>query len=223
MSTKFLVPLLQKLAGCRTAADVSGVAMDAAKVTFACRTGAALLLDEVLAPVERTYFGCREDDVEEYLEHWRPLDRVFPVVIARGVPMHNWQMYTEDEWHKDAGYNGYGRRLEIYHSMAAPIFGAHGRLTGVMNFCRRSDDRRFDETTLDMATAFSGFLSATLARVGGAAEIVDDHEPDGLAPRELQLARETVKQTLRRVYRKLEVSGRAEMAATLAARGILAP
>lgn len=37
--------------------------------------------------------------------------------------------------------------------------------------------------------------------------------------RALGIARETVKQTLRRVYRKLEVNGRAQMAATMAARG----
>jgi DNA-binding CsgD family transcriptional regulator len=33
------------------------------------------------------------------------------------------------------------------------------------------------------------------------------------------VARETVKQTLRRVYTKLGVSGRAQMASTMAARG----
>ena len=91
-----------------------------------------------------------------------------------------------------------------------------------------------------MASALSGFLSATLSRVAGAPDILDDGARDRLAPRELQvarlaaagrnnveialelgLARETVKQALRRVYGKLEVSGRAPMAATLAARGLL--
>jgi DNA-binding CsgD family transcriptional regulator len=38
----------------------------------------------------------------------------------------------------------------------------------------------------------------------------------------LGIARETVKQTLRRVYRKLNVTGRAQMAAVLAQRGSLA-
>ncbi len=215
MSTKFLVPLLQKLARCRSATDVSGVAMDASKVAFASRIGAALILNESLAPTERVFFGCREDDLEEYIEHWRPHELVFPAVMARAVPVHNWQMYTEEQWQKDQVWTGYGRRLGIYHYMAAPIFGSQGHLVGVMNFCRRPGDPRFNDTTLDMAGAFSGFLSATLARVAGAAEVVDDSEFDGLAPRELQvarlaaagrnnveialelgLARETVKQTL---------------------------
>ena len=91
-----------------------------------------------------------------------------------------------------------------------------------------------------MAGAFSGFLSATLARVSGAATPIEEGIGDTLAPRELQvarlaahgrnnleiplelgIARETVKQALRRVYQKLDVVGRAQMAATLAARGLV--
>jgi DNA-binding CsgD family transcriptional regulator len=124
--------------------------------------------------------------------------------------------------------------------MSAPIFGSRGGLVGVLNFCRGPDDGRFDAKTLEMASALSGFLSATLSRIAGAVESVDDVVADRLAPRELRiarlaaagrnnleialelgLARETVKQTLGRVYRKLDVSGRAQMAATLATRGLL--
>jgi DNA-binding CsgD family transcriptional regulator len=238
VTTKALFPLLEKLARCRYDTDVNGVAMDAVKGTFACHIGATIFLDESLAVTERAFFGVRLEDVEEYEEHWRPLDRVFPAVISRAVPVHNWQMYREDEWLQDRAWLGYGRKHRIYHYLSAPIFGPRGRLTGVLNLCRRPHDCRFDETTVEMASAFSGFLSATLARVSGAEAFVDDHPPGRLAPREMQvarlaaaglnnveielavgIARETVKQTLRRVYRKLEVSGRAQMAATMASRG----
>jgi DNA-binding CsgD family transcriptional regulator len=240
VTTKLLSPLLQKLARCQKATDVSGVAIDAMRVTFASHLGAAVFLNESLAATERVFFGVRQDDVEEYEGHWRPQERVFPAVIARAVPVHNWQVYSEDEWAKDPVWTGYGRRLRIYNYMSAPIFGSQGRLVGVLNLCRRPFDKRFDATALEMASAFSGFLSATLSRVAGGAEIMDSYEPDGLAPRELQvarlaaagrnnveiglelgIARETVKQTLGRVYRKLGVSGRAPMAAMLAARGLL--
>jgi DNA-binding CsgD family transcriptional regulator len=147
-------------------------------------------------------------------------------------------VYREDEWLRDRAWLSYGRPHRIYHYLSAPIFGSRGRLTGVLNLCRRPQDRRFDETTVEMAGAFAGFLSATLARVSGKAAFVDDRPPGGLAPREMQvarlaaaghnnveialalgIARETVKQTLRRVYCKLEVNGRAQMAATMASRG----
>ncbi len=155
MSTKFLVPLLQKLARCRNVADVSGVAMDGAKSSFACRVGATILLDESLAPVERTCFGCRQDDVEEYLEHWRAVDRVFPEVIARATPVHNWQTYTKAEWHEDVGYNGYGRRLEILslHGVADLRFArqparSHQLLPPLPRSPLRRDDARNGERLL---------------------------------------------------------------------------
>jgi DNA-binding CsgD family transcriptional regulator len=198
------------------------------------------ILDATATPMQRSFFGVRTADVEEYEERWRPQERVFPAVLARAAPVHNWQLYREDQWQQDAVWTGYGRRLLIYHYMSAPIFGSHGQLSGVINLCRRPKDRPFDAAMLEMAGAFSGFLSATLARVSGAGTSIDEGIGDSLAPRELQvarlaargrnnveialelgIARETVKQTLRRVYQKLDVVGRAQMAATLAARGLV--
>ncbi len=89
-----------------------------------------------------------------------------------------------------------------------------------------------------MASSLGGFVSATFARV---AEAPAETAPaDSLSPREvpaarlaaggrnnleialqLRIARKTVKQTLRCVYRKLDVSGRAQMAATLVRRGLV--
>jgi DNA-binding CsgD family transcriptional regulator len=197
-----------------------------------------ILLDPSLVATERALFGVRQGDVEDYEDHWRPMDRVFTAVMARAVPVHNWQVFAEDEWHRDPAWLGYGRRHLIYHYMSAPIFGARGRLIGVFNLCRPPSSRRFDGKEIEKAAVFSGFLSATLARVSGAIPVVDDQAHDSLAPREIQvarlaaagrnnveialalgIARETVKQTLRRVYRKLDVTGRAQMAATLTARG----
>jgi len=237
MMASALFPSLEKLARCRAPSDVLGVAMDTVKTSFSCHLGAALFLDAAASPVDRACFGVRAADVEEYEEHWRPMDRVFPAVLARAAAVHNWQVFREDEWQKDVAWNGYGRRHLIYHYMSAPIFGSRGQLIGVINLCRRPKDRRFDAATLELAGAFSGFLSATFARVSGAAAPMDEALGDSLAPRELQvaslaahgrnnvqialelgIARETVKQTLRRVYRKLDVAGRAQMATALAAR-----
>jgi DNA-binding CsgD family transcriptional regulator len=216
--------------------------MDAAKGTFGCHLGAVLFLDPSLAATERALFGLHLDDIEEYENHWRPLDRIFLAVNARGVPVHTWQVFTEDEALRDPVWLGYARGHRIYHYLSAPIFGSRGRLLGVLNLCRRPHDRRFDTTTVEMASALAGFLSATLARVSGAEVFVDDHLGCPLTPREMQvarlaaagrnnveialtlgIARETVKQTLRRVYCKLDVSGRAKMAATMTARGWIRP
>jgi DNA-binding CsgD family transcriptional regulator len=122
--------------------------------------------------------------------------------------------------------------------MAAPLFGSRGNLAGMLTMCRRVGDRPFDAGVVASAAVFSGFLSATLARVTEAPVPRDELIGGPLAPRELQvarlaaagrnnleialelgLARETVKQTLRRVYTKLGVRGRAPMAARLTELG----
>lgn len=117
--------------------------------------------------------------------------------------------------------------------MSGPLYG-HGRLAGLVNFCRKRGQAAFTEDELARAASFCGFLSVSLVslpRYGQA-------EPLSLTPRERQialaaasgknnpaiaeelgLARETVKQALRRVYAKLDISGRAAMAAMLVKRG----
>jgi DNA-binding CsgD family transcriptional regulator len=118
--------------------------------------------------------------------------------------------------------------------MAAPLYG-HGHLAGILSLCRRRHNTEFGDRDIELATIFGGYISASLATLPRNAEA----EPVLLTIRERQIAllaaqgattprspassesRETVKQALRRVYSKLDVSGRAEMATTLAKRGWL--
>jgi DNA-binding CsgD family transcriptional regulator len=223
---------------CRTPSDVGGVAVDAARRALGTHTCGAIFLDESWRSTERTLCGMRDADFEEWDQHWRPLERVFPTALARAVPVHNWQVYREDEWKGARPYLEFGKRLQIYHYMSAPIFGSRGTVVGALNFCRRPQDRPFDGNAIATAIALSGFVSATLARVTELSTAVAEPAVI-LSYRELQaarlaaagrnnleialqlgIARETVKQTLRRVYRKLEVSGRAQMAAKLVLHGL---
>jgi DNA-binding CsgD family transcriptional regulator len=237
MSLQALYPFLPRLADCRTQSQVAGVAVDAARHAFGTHTCGAIFLDETWRSTERALYGMRDKDFDEWDQQWRPIERVFPAMLARAAPVHNWQVYREDEFRSSLPYVEMGKRLLLYHYMSAPIFGSRGTLAGALNFCRRPQDRPFDVHALAMASALSGFVSATLARV------TESPMPEGrsyavLSYRELQvarlaaagrnnleialqvgIARETVKQTLRRVYRKLGVSGRAQMASTMTARG----
>jgi DNA-binding CsgD family transcriptional regulator len=238
MSIQALHPFLPRLAHCRTQSEVGGVAVDAARRAFGTHTCGAIFLDESWRSTERAIHGMRDKDFDEWDQRWRAIERVFPAMLARAAPVHNLQVYREDEWRRSLPYMGMGKRLLIYHYMSAPIFGSRGTLVGAMNYCRRPQDSPFDVHALAMASALSGFLSATLARV------TESPTPEAagraiLAYRELQVARlaaagrnnleialqlgisrETVKQTLRRVYRKLDVRVRAQMAAKLAILGL---
>ena len=239
MTTNVLLPFLRKFARCQKASDVNGIMMDAIKATFTCHFGAALFHNESHVVTDRVFFGIRHSDIQDYVDHWRPQGKLFHAVLARAVPLHNWQVYGEDQWQHHPIWTHYLRHLQIYHCMVAPLFGPQGHLIGMLHLGRRSSEPRFDRTGLELASALSGFSSTTLSRVATTG-LANDHVPDRLAPRELQvarlaaagrnnaeiaqelgIARETVKQTLGRVYSKLDVSGRAQMAATLVAQGFL--
>ncbi len=211
--------------------------MDAARRAFGAHTCGVIVLDESWRSTERALHGMRDKDFDEWDQQWRPIERVFPTMLARGVPVHNWQVYRQDDFTSSLPYKELGKRLLLYHYMSAPIFGSRGTLVGAMNYCRRPQDRPFDANSLAMASALSGFVSATLARVtespmpeagGGSVLTYRELQVARLAAAgrnnleislQLGVARETVKQTLRRVYRRLGVSGRAQMASTMAARG----
>jgi DNA-binding CsgD family transcriptional regulator len=227
--------ILPKFARCKTMYDVGALGIDGARQVFGGHVACMIFVDEHLKIRERVISGLRETDFEEWDRDWRELDKVFPVAAARAMPVHRGQFYRDDEWHSLIEIKSYGRRLGIEHYLAAPLFGSRGNLAGMLTVCRPPRSRTYDGRALALASMFSGFLSATLARVSESNEWVGDM-PYRLSPRELQvarlaaggrnnleialqlgLARETVKQTLRRVYTKLQVNGRAPMAAKLAA------
>lgn len=231
---------VQQLARARTVSEVAGVALDAIKKAFSAHVGATILLDRSAEPSAGGVFGVSDAALEDYICNWRGFDAVFSEVLARAEPVHYLQVYSKEAWEHGPIMRGYARRHGILHYMSGPIYGSRGRLVGVMNFCRPPRYAPFRAGDLRMAAVLSGFVSAAIARVESGPPECAGRGCDGLAPRELQvsqlaaaghnnlaialrlgIARETVKQTLRRVYRKLNVTGRAQMAATLAARGLL--
>ena len=239
MTISILFPSLPRLARCRRVTDVAGVAIDGMRTAFGSHVGTAFFLDDALQASQLALFGARDADVEEYHQTWRGADLVLSAALARLTPIHNWQVYREDA--PPPLYTQFGRRLDTYHYMSVPLFGSSGTVAGFLNICRRARQQTFGEADIRLASIFAGFLSATLVRVTENKSCTPDEvATDILATRELQVARlaaagrnnleialqlgvarETVKQTLRRVYRKLEARGRAHMAAKLASYGLL--
>ena len=105
----------------------------------------------------------------------------------------------------------------------------------MLRICRGADGEPFDTNDLTRATALGGYISSALARVNSPALPEGVRRMPALTRRELEVARlvglgrdnreialhlgvarETVKQTLRRVYQRLGVRTRAEMTAYLA-------
>jgi DNA-binding CsgD family transcriptional regulator len=233
---------LARLALCKTEQDVGATAVDALRQVFGTSVCGAFYIDPASRITERTVFGVRASAVEDYETNWRSLDPVLPIVLGQARPIHHLQL-VGPPWESRLIYKEYCVPLGIHHYMSAPIFGARGRLAGVLNFCRRREDKPFDSESVMLASTLAGFVSATLSRVN-----TEDRQPTDdearevkLASRELQvarlaasgennleialrlgLARETIKQALGRVYQKLGVRGRADMAAKLSKLGLLA-
>ena len=131
-------------------------------------------------------------------------------------------------------------RPDHWHVMAGPIVN-HGQLMGVVGCTREQSMLAFDTQNLADLSAICLHLSVWTATVRSrsVSEGKSQHEffkSDRLTPRELQIAElvalgrtnaqigkeiwiteNSVKQALKRMFRKLEVSSRAEMVAQLSA------
>jgi DNA-binding winged helix-turn-helix (wHTH) protein len=183
-----LQQLIPKLAASRTTHEVSTLALDGLKRAFGARIACAVVLDGASRIRERTIYGLRDADFEEWDRDWRSLDPVFSAALARAMPVHNDQIFAAGEWQRLDVYKGYARRLKVDRYMAVPMFGSRGALVGALTMVRRSQDRPFDAGDLASASLFSGFLSATIARVTEATPGSETGPHERPAPRELQVA-----------------------------------
>lgn len=224
---------LAEIARCKTRAELCDVGLDAMRRIFDVHVGAIILVDEQVAPDEVSLHGTTDALLEEYNRHWRERDPVLRAVIAQRRPVHGGQLHSSEGWRRLPIIANYGRRIDVEPYMSGPLYG-HGELAGLVNFCRKRGEAPFTEAELEGAAIFCGFFSVSLASLPQHREA----EPLPLTPRERQIAllaargknnpaiaeelgiaRETVKQALGRVYAKLDVSGRAAMAAMLVKRG----
>jgi len=232
--------LLSALANARRTADVADAAVDGFADIFDSNIGGVFFFDAGLRTVETAIYGMSEVDFEEYERDWRSSDIVLTAMLERQVPMHNAQFYSEHQLKKDPLYADFGRRVNVYRYMCAPLYGSRAELQGMLRVCRGFVEQPFDAKDLSLMTVLGGYISTALTRVKGPGSVREGRRLPPLTHRELEiarlvasgrnnleialhlgLARETIKQTLRRVYQKLGVRCRAEMAARLGSQMML--
>ncbi|MBC7879738.1 MAG: LuxR family transcriptional regulator [Anaerolineae bacterium] len=127
-------------------------------------------------------------------------------------------------------------RADHWHVMAGPIVNA-GQLVGVIGFTREREMPAFDARNLTDLSALCLHVStwvATMRNQANQSRTVTKSKVDCLTPRELEIAQlvaqgctnaeisdqlwiteNSVKQALKRMFRKLEVSSRAQMVAEI--------
>lgn len=176
--------------------------------------------------------GVSDAFVESYERHGRQHDRVLEHVLAHHTPAHEGMVYPSGGWTRSALYKTCCASHDHAHVLTGPVVG-EGRLIGTIHFARIHGRPAFDEENLLRLAALGGHVSACLAalrhRPGPPAAALER-----LTAREGQIARmaargltveaiaaslwispNTVKQSLRRSYRKLGVRNRAELTSRL--------
>lgn len=232
--------LVSDWANCRSREELAGLALDEIPRIVGTTCCAVVLADTPGKPGELALKGMPDREYDNYERVWRPHDALLARVLVDQVALMRSQVESDDVYRRSDFYLNFAKRLDLTDCVQAPLYGVSSGIAGAVYFARPDRYRPFSVVDLRRATALAGYLSASLARLsalhfeGQARRSIDlskrEREVAFLVAQgrnnleiceSLQVARETVKQTLRRVYRKLEVNGRAQMVARLAKEGCL--
>lgn len=144
-------------------------------------------------------------------------------LVEHHAPVHEALLVTPKTWQLICP------RADHWHVMAGPIV-SYGKLVGSIGFTRKRGLPAFERKNLADLSALCLHLSTWTATVRSQPQLITNH----LTPREMQIAElvaqgktnaeigtelwiteNSVKQALKRMFRKLKVSSRAEMVAQL--------
>ncbi len=179
--------------------------------------------------------GIRNVDkfVKRFQDVGRDNDLLHGYVLKHHAPAHEEMVLPSGSWKQTDIYQNFCAYYNHEHIAIAPIVG-EGRLIGAIYFARVENSPAFNNRDLVDLSAVSAHLSATLAKLRTRSISSNAPLANCLTHRELQIAelvaqgltnaeigkrlwisRNTVKQTLKNIFRKLNVSARAHMVAKL--------
>jgi DNA-binding CsgD family transcriptional regulator len=192
------------------------------------------LLDHQQQMIDIAGRNVSDTFLSTYEQQIRPVDPVLKAVVERHTPIHDLQLGPPESWHRETMYRDFMSPYGLDHVMFAPVVG-EGRIAATLHFVRRKHSSPYSDDDWALASSMANHVSALLARFAAAAD-----ELPPLTARELEVARlvalglnnleigrhlsisrNTVKEVLKRVFRKLHVDARAEMAARLSAARVL--
>jgi DNA-binding CsgD family transcriptional regulator len=232
--TYSLHPLFQSLSTAPNEQSLRSRFMDGVSESFGVqRWGIYLLGDENYAESIDVQ-GVSDDFVDRYQQFGRSVDPVLNYAIEYHAPAHEELVLPPGGWKQSELYQRCCSQYNHEHIMTGAIVG-NGHLIGTVNFARVGDNiPAFDWSDLASLGAACSHFSAKLADLRRQSDSVLDPIIQLLTPREIQIAmlvakglknaeigaelwitQNSVKQALKRMFRKLEVSARTEMVARL--------
>jgi DNA-binding CsgD family transcriptional regulator len=203
--------------------------MDGVSESFGIqRWGIYLLGDENYAE------SVDDDFVDRYQKLGKSVDPVLNYVMKYHAPAHEELVLPPGGWKQSDLYQRCCSEYNHEHIMTGAIVG-NGQLIGTVNFARVGENiPAFDWSDLANLGAACSHFSIRLAELRRQSDPIRDPIIQCLTPREIQIAmlvakgltnaeigtelwitQNSVKQALKRMFRKLEVSARTEMVAKL--------
>ena len=231
--SRTLQSLIQNLAIARDEQALRLPFMDMAGVVFEAPHWGISLRNQEGALETVDLKGLPDSFIDYYTRFGTTIDPLREYVIKHHAPVHEQVLFTEESWKRSALYvHGCGLQYNHEHAMTGPIVG-YGQLIGMVHFARTSGYPAFDAKDLANLSALCAHLSATLVllRVGSKrltsesarltarelqiAELVAQGMTNAEIGAQLWITQNSVKQALKRMFRKLNVSARAELVARL--------
>ena len=177
-----------------------------------------------------------ENFIELYAQVGRKIDPVLRYVTERHAPAHEEMVLPVGAWKQCELYQNCCAYYDHEHIMTGPIVG-EGKLIGAIHFARIGETPAFNYQNIADLSSVCIHISASIAALQArqtSQTIFSSTLSDRLTCREIQIAQlvakglnnkqvgiehwitqNSVKQALKRMFRKLEVSSRTEMVANL--------
>jgi len=225
-------PLFQAIATAPTEQALRLSVMDSISDYFGVQRWGIYLLnpDNGLDSIDTK--GVSDAFVEQYQKFGTSVDPVLRYVVQYHAPAHEELVLPVGTWKQSELYQRCCSTYDHEHIMTGPIVG-QGQLIGTINFARIGHVPAFNQLDLASLGAVCTHFSTRLAELRQQ-PLVPNPIIKRLTPREIQIANLTakgltnaeigaelwitqnsVKQALKRMFRKLDVSARAEMVAKL--------
>ena len=229
---KSLHPFFQTIAAARTERELRFALMNDLSEYFEVQRWGVYLLDDRQRLASMDAIGVSDAFIERYERVGRAIDPVLQYVLENHAPAHEALVLPKGTWKQSALYQNCCSTSEHEHIMTGPIVG-RGQLIGTIHFARVGDTPAFGDRDLARLGAVCTHVSACLAALRKQPAAPNPFLKR-LTPREIQIAelvaggltnaeigaalwitRNSVKQALKRMFRKLDVSSRTVMVAKL--------
>ncbi|NEQ75835.1 MAG: GAF domain-containing protein [Okeania sp. SIO2C9] len=221
------------MATASTEAELRFKLMDNLSQYFAVQRWGIYLGDEQSGLISCDVRGVSDRFVERYQQIGKSVDPVLKYVQEYHAPAHEELVLPNQTWKQSELYQRCCIEYDHEHIMTGPIVG-NGQLIGTIHFARIGHTPAFNTKDLSNLSAVCLHLSACLANLKSSDRFSQNSPQMLLTQREIQIAQlvargltnaeigkelwisqNTVKQALKRMFRKLKVASRTEMVAQL--------